>query len=277
MSTIVGSGLARRLRAFILSVLMVFIASAAMAQTSGPFASTRPAARVEYWQQRLNEIEARLSDPASLAPIRLVFLGDSITDFWTMEKNPWFPGATGGRAVWNRTFGGGESEYLALNMGISGDRTEHLLHRILSKGEGGLGELDRPDLDPDVIVLLIGINNSWAAEDPAVSSIFEGVRAVVAAVHVRKPRAVIVLQSLLPTNETERNETIVQPVNASLAAFAAESPQTAYVRYLDLYPAFLTPDGQQNRTLFMDAVHPNEDGYRAWRDRLVPLLDDLRQ
>jgi lysophospholipase L1-like esterase len=261
----------------VLSLLAASIASAAMAQTPEPFASTRPTARIEYWQQRLNEIEARLSDPASLAPIRLVFLGDSITDFWTMAENPWFPGTTGGRAVWTGTFGGADSEYLALNMGISGDRTEHVLQRILPRNEGGLGELDRPDLDPDVIVLLIGINNSWAAEDPAVSSIFEGVRAVVAAVHARKPRAVIVLQSLLPTNETDRNENVVKPVNAALAAFASASPQSAYVRYLDLYPTFLTPDGQQNRAFFMDAVHPDEDGYRAWRDRLVPFLDDLRQ
>jgi lysophospholipase L1-like esterase len=69
----------------------------------------------------------------------------------------------------------------------------------------------------------------------------------------------------------------VKPVNAALAAFASASPQSAYVRYLDLYPTFLTPDGQQNRAFFMDAVHPDEDGYRAWRDRLVPFLDDLRQ
>ncbi|WP_269516330.1 GDSL-type esterase/lipase family protein [Brevundimonas subvibrioides] len=277
MSNIIGARHPQRVWTMVLSLLAASIGSSAFAQTPEPFASTRPTARIEYWQQRLNEIEARLSDPASLAPIRLVFLGDSITDFWTMAENPWFPGTTGGRAVWTGTFGGADSDYLALNMGISGDRTEHLLQRILPKGEGGLGELDRPDLDPDVIVLLIGINNSWAAEDPAVSSIFEGVRAVVEAVHARKPRAMIVLQSLLPTNETDRNENVVKPVNAALEAFASESPQTAYVRYLDLYPTFLTPDGQQNRAFFMDAVHPDEDGYRAWRDRLVPFLDDLRQ
>jgi hypothetical protein len=33
---------------------------------------------------------------------------------------------------------------LALNIGISGDRTEHLLLRILPKAQGGLGQLDAP-------------------------------------------------------------------------------------------------------------------------------------
>ena len=123
---------------------------------------------------------------------------------------------------------------------------------------------------------MIGINNSWDAETPAVDSVFAGIQAVVAAVHRRKPDALIVLQSLLPTNEPQRNTQLVLPVNAALAAFAAASPQTAYVRYLDLYPTFLTARGQQNPAFFMDGVHPNESGYRAWRDQLLPFLETVR-
>ncbi len=254
---------------------LVLPAAPAMAQTPAGFNSTRPTVRIEYWQKRLNEISARLDQPDSLADVRLLFLGDSITDFWTMGDNPWFPGAVGGRAVWNETFGGRDPSRLGLNLGISGDRTEHLLYRILPRSEGGLGQLDRPDLNPDVIVLMIGINNSWDAETPAVDSVVAGVRAVVAAVHARKPDARIVLQSLLPTQEPERNAALVVPVNAALAAFAVGPDQAGHVRYLDLYPTFLGSEGQQNRAFFMDAVHPNEAGYRAWRDRLVPFLSTL--
>lgn len=265
------------LAALILALFLGSLAGTASAQTPGGFASTQPTARIEYWQQRLNDIDSRLSNPQTLAPVRLLFLGDSITDFWTMGENPWFPGKQGGRVVWDETFGGSNPDYSGLNLGISGDRTEHVLHRIRPATEGGLGQLDRPDLDPDVIVLLIGINNSWAAETPAVDSIVQGVRAVVAAVHDRKPRARIVLLSLLPTNEPARNAEIVGPVNTALAAFASDGPQAAYVRYLDLYPAFLGADGQQNRAFFMDGVHPNEAGYRVWRDRLIPFIDSVRR
>lgn len=249
--------------------------SPAMAQTAAAFNSTRPAERIEYWQRRLDEIRARMERPDSLADVRLLFLGDSITDFWTMGDNPWFPGAVGGRSVWDETFGGRDPSRLGLNLGISGDRTEHVLYRIQPRSEGGLGELDRPDLNPDAVVLMIGINNSWDAETPAVDSVVAGVRAVVAAVHARKPDALIVLQSLLPTQEAERNAGVVVPVNAALAGFALEPDQAGHVRYLDLYPAFLGPDGRQNRALFMDGVHPNEAGYRAWRDRLAPFLSSI--
>ncbi|TPW06298.1 MAG: Uncharacterized protein FD125_308 [bacterium] len=269
-----------RLRApLVLSLLVAMFAvaaSPASAQTAARFNSTRPAERVEYWQKRLNEISARMDRPDSLADVRLLFLGDSITDFWTMGDNPWFPGAVGGRAVWNESFGGQDPSRLGLNLGISGDRTEHVLYRILPRSEGGLGELDRPDLNPDVIVLMIGVNNSWDAETPAVDSVVAGVRAVVAAVHARKPDALIVLQSLLPTNEPGRNAGLVIPVNAALAGFAVSPDQAGHVRYLDLYPAFIADDGMQNRALFMDGVHPNEAGYRAWRDRLVPFLSRVR-
>jgi lysophospholipase L1-like esterase len=249
----------------------------AVAQTPAGFNSTRPSERIEYWQKRLGEIDARMAQPDSLADVRLLFLGDSITDFWTMGDNPWFPGAVGGRAVWDETFGGGDPSRVGLNLGISGDRTEHVLYRIQPRSEGGPGQLDRPDLNPDVVVLMIGINNSWDAETPAVDSVVAGVRAVVAAVHARKPDALIVLQSLLPTNEPDRNAGLVIPVNAALAGFAMEPDQAGHVRYLDLYPVFLGADGQQNRAFFMDGVHPNEDGYRAWRDRLVPFLSTIDQ
>jgi hypothetical protein len=36
----------------------------------------------------------------SLASVRLLFPGDSITDFWGLAKDPWVTGATGGRSVW---------------------------------------------------------------------------------------------------------------------------------------------------------------------------------
>lgn len=262
--------------AILLAVCVTMGGSPARAQLPGDFNSTRPAVRIEYWQKRLGEIEQRLAAPESLAPVRLVFLGDSITDFWTMAENPWFPGAVGGRAVWNESFAGRNPLNRSLNLGISGDRTEHVLYRILPKAEGGLGELDRSDLDPDVIILLIGINNSWDAEMPVVDSVLGGIRAVTAAVHARKPGALIVLQSLLPTNEPARNAQVVLPVNAGLADFAAEDPQTGHVRFLDLYPAFVDENGGQNRAFFMDGVHPNESGYRAWRDRLVPFLASIR-
>ena len=75
----------------------------------------------------------------------------------------------------------------ALNIGISGDRTEHLLFRILPKVQGGLGQLDAEALVPEFLVLMVGINNSYAPEMPVADSVFEGVLAVMRSLHARKP------------------------------------------------------------------------------------------
>jgi lysophospholipase L1-like esterase len=255
---------------------------AACASLLGPvaqaadFASVRPTARVEYWQQRQAKIDAQVADATSLRDVRLVFVGDSITDFWLLDDDPWIPGRIHGRRVWDESFGGAVKENRALNIAISGDRTEHLLHRILPKSQGGLGQLDTPALVPDFLVLMVGINNSYAPESPVADSVFEGVRAVMRALHARKPGARLLLQSLLPTSEPARDAAVVKPVNARLAALAQSPEFAGFTTWLDLYPSFVDAQGRQDGKLFLDGLHPSEAGYLVWRDRLVPALAEAR-
>jgi lysophospholipase L1-like esterase len=207
------------------------------AATARDFASMQPTARVEYWQQRQAAIDAQVADAASL------------------------------RAV---------PQNLALNIGISGDRTEHLLFRILPKAQGGLGQLDAPELAPEFFVLMIGINNSYAPEMPVADSVFEGVLAVMRSLHARKPGTRIMLQSILPTAELSRDDAVVRPVNLRLAALARSTEFAGFTTWLDLYPAFVDAQGKQDARLFVDGLHPSEAGYRVWRDRLVPALASAR-
>jgi lysophospholipase L1-like esterase len=97
----------------------------------------------------------------------------------------------------------------------------------------------------------------------------------------RKPQTRIVLQSILPTSEPERDESVVRPVNARLAALATSAEFAESTVWLDLYPSFVDAQGRQDPKLFVDGLHPSEAGYRVWRDRLVPALesarDDLRR
>ena len=242
------------------------------AATAREFASTQPTARVEYWQERQAVIAAQVADVASLRAVKLVFVGDSITDFWLLGDDPWIPGRMHGRRVWDESFGGTVPQNLALNIGISGDRTEHLLFRILPKVQGGLGQLDAPELAPEFFVLMVGINNSYAPEMPVADSVFEGVLAVMRSLHARKPGARIILQSILPTSEPSRDDTVVRPVNLRLSALARSTEFAGFTTWLDLYPAFVDAQGKQDPRLFVDGLHPSEAGYRVWRDRLVPAL-----
>ena len=64
-----------------------------------------------------------------------MFIGDSITDFWLLGDNPWAVGQKFGRAIWDQSFGAA-SAHPALNLGISGDRIEHVLYRIAAPADG---------------------------------------------------------------------------------------------------------------------------------------------
>jgi lysophospholipase L1-like esterase len=92
----------------------------------------------------------------------------------------------------------------------------------------------------------------------------------------RKPQTRIVLQSILPTSEPERDESVVRPVNARLAALATSAEFAESIVWLDLYPSFVDAQGRQDPKLFVDGLHPSEAGYRVWRDRLVPALESAR-
>ncbi|ESQ76083.1 GDSL-type esterase/lipase family protein [Asticcacaulis sp. AC402] len=259
------------------SIFVLGIVVAPQTGSSQDFQSGKAQERVEYWQKRQSYIDAFVAADNNLSAIKLVFLGDSITDFWTLKENPWVKGQMCGGNIWAESFSGVEPENLALNLGISGDRTEHILFRLLPKSSGGLGQLDRPELHPDYIILLAGINNTWAGEDPVADSVYEGIKAIVIAAHERKPHAKIVLQSLLPTSDPIKNREVVIPVNQRLLELSESPSFSPYVRHLDLYPSFLDSTGNQIESYFNDGLHPNEAGYRVWRDRLVAFLRSERK
>lgn len=264
-------------RAACVLVMLMTVTFGFRAQAADGFASMKPTQRVEYWQKREADIAVQLRDTEALSKVKLVFLGDSITDFWQLGDNPWVTGQLFGKQSWDESFTGAPVENLALNLGISGDRTEHVLYRILPASAGGLGQLDAPELQPDVILVLIGVNNTWAEETPVVDSVVAGIVQVLAAVHARKPDARIVLQSLIPTNDPAKNRDVLLPVNRQIADLASGSKFSGFVSYLDLYPLFVDAAGQQIGGYFVnDGVHPSQAGYRIWRDRLVVYLRELR-
>ncbi|MEI6106278.1 MAG: GDSL-type esterase/lipase family protein [Opitutae bacterium] len=264
------------LRIVWLAFLMITLGLLPSTGRAADFLSTKPAARIDYWQQRQADITAELKERKDLPAVRLVFLGDSITDFWHLGPNPWFPTLRCGRTIWDESFAGQPPENLAINLGISGDRMEHVLFRLLPQSAGGLGHLDAPGLHPEFVVLMIGINNTWAGETPMVESVFAGIKAVLTAVHERQPKATVILQSLLPTNDEAKNRDVVRPVNQQLVGLVASQPFGAYTHFLDLYPSFVDATGQQLSQHFNDGLHPSESGYRVWRDRLVPFLAGVR-
>lgn len=248
------------------------VAKASIPQGTRSSDSTKPARHIDesadWVSRRYQAIEEDLASGVSLAKVKLLFVGDSITQFYKGDDD-----ATQA-AEWRSTYADEASPNYALNLGVAGDRTENALLRLLSKQDGGFGHLDDPRIQPQIIVLMIGINNTWSPRSDIVRSTSEGQMALIRRLLALRPNATIIVNSVLPTNNRTHNRSLVEPINRRLAE--ATGRMGSSVVWLDLYSAFLSPDGTSDPALFKDGVHPNATGYARWSAALSAKLDAVR-
>ena len=219
---------------------------------------TAPDLSKDWLRNRHETIAKTLADSAELGKNDVVFVGDSITQGWNEQ----------GLDVWNQSFAG--KPWKGLNLGVSGDRTDHLLFRLQSKEDGGAGNLTDPAINPKVIVLMIGTNNLFTH---APEQIIAGILSCKTRLQKLRPEARIVLCSVFPVKDPAMNRNAVNIVNSSLRKM--HMPPAVF--WLDLHSHFVDEGGLQKAGLFKDNVHLNTAGYQQWHDLLAPAIADLTQ
>lgn len=174
----------------------------------------------------------------------IVFDGDSITNRWEHT----------GRDQWKAHFEGRAADF-----GIEGDRVENILWR-LSKGQ-----VD--GIDPKVVVIMIGTNNS--GRDTA-ERIAEGITKVVAEYEKRCPKAHIVLMGIFPRGETAEDggRKKVAAVNEIIKSL----DDGKKVTFIDISGKMIQPDGTISRDMMPDFVHPTAKGYEIWAEAILPVV-----
>lgn len=237
-------------RAFAVTVSLLAAAFCAnFVRADEPKEEKKPASVIPSEKDR-GRHEQFLKDKEELlkkGPIQVVFIGDSITDGWR----------GGGKKVWEANY----DKYNTLNLGIGGDRTEHVLYRI------DHGELD--GLSPKAVVMMIGTNNIGSpAED-----VIAGIKADVAAVHAKLPDAKILLLAVFPRsgNAADPVREKIKGINEAISKLDGHDN----VKYLDIGPSFLEKDGTLPKSIMPDGLHPNEKGYEIWAEAIRPTLDEL--
>jgi len=207
-----------------------------------------------YFQSQIESLQRSLRDPDrdnfhryaeanTTVPARrpgqsrVVFYGDSITDFWRL--NEYFP---------NRDF---------VNRGISGQITSQMLARFL------------PDVaahKPDAVLILAGTNDIARGTPPATIQSSLTAIADLADHYKIKP----VFASILPISDyhkgvnpsfersTQRPPAAINAMNDWLKAFCA---RRNYV-YLDYFTSLADQAGQLKADYADDGLHPNPAGYR---------------
>jgi beta-glucosidase len=183
----------------------------------------------------------------------IVFLGDSITHAWE----------TRGTNVWAKNFAQGE--YKALNCGISGDRTEHVLWRLYN------GQL--ANLSPKAFVLMIGTNNTGHRDEqnePPTDTIL-GIQSILDHLKAKYPSAKIILHPIFPRGATVKDPCRVRNdlVNSEIKAFA----DGKRVLWCDFNSRLLAAEGVMETSMAKDLLHPGESGYVIWAEELKPFLD----
>jgi beta-glucosidase len=200
-----------------------------------------------FWKERHELINKRAAEAGEKAQV--VFIGDSITQGWEGE----------GKEVWAQYY----ASRNAVNLGIGGDRTQHVLWRLEN------GNLD--GLKPKVAVVMIGTNNS-NGEDNSAGQIADGVTAIVRKLRQKLPGTKILLLAIFPRGENFNNQRgkILQ-VNQVLQKLADEKD----VFWLDFGHKFVTEGGLIPRGLMPDYLHLSPKAYSIWAESVEPRLSSI--
>ncbi len=200
-------------------------------------------------------------DVAKKGDIDLLFLGDSITDFW---RNSGRGSATGdatplaGKPVFDKFYG----DMKTANFGIAGDTTQGVLWR-LQNGEG-------EGFSPKAIMLMIGTNNTSARNTPQEIAI--GVAAVVFELRKDFPDAKILLLGIFPRGPANASvRTQLAEINKIISALNDNN----HITYLDIGSKFLAEDGSIPKDVMSDGLHPTTKGYEIWAEAVKEPLQDL--
>jgi len=260
-------------------LLGVLLASSAHAQLADEFNPPRAACclvnsaraladQLQDWNQlsRYHQADQDLKKQPVTAG-RIVFMGDSITDFWNLEQ--YFP----------------DKPYV--NRGIGGQTTPQMLVRMYP---------DVIDLKPAVMVLLAGTNDVARNTGPETAEMIQ--ENIMAMTELAQHHGIkVVLCSVLPVSDypflrsqnappatagpgrggpprVPAKMTDSHPAGDILKLNAWMKDYTAKTGsvYVDYFSVTVDERGWLKDSYSADGLHPNADGYKAMAAVLVPAI-----
>ncbi|GJM31439.1 MAG: acylneuraminate cytidylyltransferase [Saprospiraceae bacterium] len=195
------------------------------------FCQAQDWAKLNHFKEENTKLEMPKAEES-----RIVFMGNSITEGWKNMRPAFFA----------------DKPYI--NRGIGGQTTPQMLIRFRP---------DVVDLQPDVVVILAGINDIAGNTGPStIKMIADNIfsMAEIAAANGIK----VVLSSVLPAFDfpwragMEPAEKVVE-LNKRIKAYAEKNDHI----YLDYFQAMVDEQNGLKAELTYDGVHPNEAGYQV--------------
>jgi lysophospholipase L1-like esterase/cephalosporin-C deacetylase-like acetyl esterase len=192
------------------------------------------------------ERHLRINNRVSEGKVDLIFIGDSITSGWESRAPK----------VWEQFY----SKRNAVNLGIGGDRTQHVIWRLDNGNIKGIS--------PKAAVVMIGTNNS---RDNTSEQIAEGVTVIINQLRNKLPETKVLLLAIFPRGANDERHRVNEKANAIFSELA----DGEHVHYLDIGSKFMNKDGVLIRGMMPDQLHLNEQGYLIWAEAIESNLSKL--
>lgn len=208
-------------------------------------ATVRPVPREdEWWQNRHAAMNKRVAE----GNVDLLMIGDSITHGWEGH----------GKDVWAEHY----AKRNAVNLGIGGDRTEHVLWRLQN------GNIE--NISPKLAVIMIGTNNAGSNTSEEIAL---GVQKIVEYLRRELPEMKVLVLAIFPRGETATNKhrLINEGANERIEKLA----DGKMIHYLNIEEAFLEDDGTLPKEIMPDLLHPHQHGYGIWADAMESKIVEL--
>jgi lysophospholipase L1-like esterase len=176
---------------------------------------------------------------------RIVFIGDSITEFWEQHDSIFF------------------SQNKYINRGISSQTSSQILERFQN---------DVIDLEPKWVIILAGIND--VAENKGPISIEDIMNNIVSMVEkALKNNIEVVLCAILPASNFYWNPKIkpiekIKQLNILIEAYCL----TEKIKFVDYYTPMVDEYFGLDKKFTDDGVHPNLNGYLKMKTILESYL-----
>ena len=180
------------------------------------------------------------------APENIVFLGDSITEFYDLKK--YYP------------------NHSIVNSGISGNKTTDILENLEERVYR---------YNPSKIFLMIGTND--LQESIKEEEIIDNIIKIIEKIQTNRKFAKIYVESIYPVNHNVENEISqnrknesIQFINKKIESYCKKKKIT----YLNVYKELQDHDGNLKEIYTKDGLHLNQKGYTFLTKFLKPYVEE---
>ena len=197
-------------------------------------------------RNKIDDIEYYF-DEAGIMHGNILFLGDSLTDYYNLSKY--------------------YQDELVINSGIAGNTTDDILNDMYNRVY---------KYNPSKVILLIGTNDIAHGKD--VEYIVNNINKIINLIREKLPNCKIYLESLYPINNTNNSKIdhnmVANRTNKIINQINAKINKIQNTTYINVHDSLIDTNGNLNINYTIEGLHINNNGYERITKIIKPYLDE---